>query len=128
MSETNQCAGCQQGFPKEGNLHRKGEKYYVVCSKDKYSSPQPKEERKCDGCKLYGNMGVHSFTCPIRKQPIEISFLCPQTKEELQEIKSKSEVINDSLWYTNPKDIQKAIEAAEKRGYERGLSTIEPKS
>lgn len=25
-----------------------------------------RDKRSCDGCKLFGNVGVHSLTCPIR--------------------------------------------------------------
>lgn len=41
---------------------------------------QENKERKCDGCKLFGNMGVHSFTCPIRSKPITI--IIPNTSRE----------------------------------------------
>lgn len=35
------------------------------------------EARNCDGCKLFGKMGVHSFTCPIRGETIHIRAAVP---------------------------------------------------
>lgn len=33
-----------------------------------------KEERKCEGCTMFEKLRVHSFSCPIRSQKIEIAF------------------------------------------------------
>lgn len=40
------------------------------------------DKRNCDGCKLFASMGVHSFTCPIREEKIEISVSAPLIENE----------------------------------------------
>lgn len=42
---------------------------------------ESEEVSKCDGCKLFESMGVHSFTCPIRKEKIEITV---KSEEEVK--------------------------------------------
>lgn len=42
-----------------------------------------------------------------------------EIKEQLNEVKRNSEVINDSLWYVNPKDIEKALEETYEEGREK---------
>lgn len=44
---------------------------YKKPTKDALSVPI--QERKCGGCKLFEALGVHSFACLIRNEPIEIT-------------------------------------------------------
>lgn len=44
-----------------------------ICSESNNKDRLELTERNCDGCKLFSTMGVHSFTCPIRKEKITIS-------------------------------------------------------
>lgn len=37
------------------------------------SQEKKENNRKCEGCKLFATMGVHSFSCPIREKKIIIS-------------------------------------------------------
>lgn len=50
---------------------------------------QKKEERHCDGCKIFATMGVHSFHCKIRDEKIVVSTIPTPPKalreEELNE-------------------------------------------
>ena len=50
-------------------------------------------------------------------------------EEEVELIRGKSEVINDSLWYVNPKDIEislsRALLAGEKKGAEGIIERVE---
>lgn len=50
--------------------------------------------------------------------------LTPLIEKAIEQLKSKSEVINDSLWYVNPEQLRstltKVAEEAEERGYVRG--------
>ncbi len=94
---------------------------------------QNNEEKKCDGCKLFESMGVHSFTCPIRKETIEVSFSSPEVPSWTEKIKKayigeysgilSEEVIEKSAnWLINfiEKELSKEISSSEQRWYERG--------
>lgn len=45
---------------------------------------QKKEERHCDGCKIFATMGVHSFHCKIRDEKIVVSTI-PTPPKALRE-------------------------------------------
>lgn len=67
------CPRSAVNIPIEKDMH------YEDCAVVK----EQNKEKKCDGCKLFSIMGVHSFTCPIRSEPIHVSFSQEQPKEYL---------------------------------------------
>lgn len=45
------------------------------------------QEKKCEGCKTFETVGVHSFSCPIRNEKITISTpTAPELKKDIDTV------------------------------------------
>lgn len=85
------CSNCLRAFKPQEDREE--------INKDNWEEHYPipkeevKEERNCDGCKLFGKIGVHSFTCPIRKEKIEIEVKESDWESDL-ETKQLKEIVD----------------------------------